>query len=69
MELRAFSKENEISIEIPSEVLCTEQHENTTSIIRLDSEILEKYFINESKEEINQIIKIALEEHYQNKIS
>ncbi|MDO5518226.1 MAG: ParB N-terminal domain-containing protein [Clostridium sp.] len=68
-ELKALSKQSEITMEILSEVLCSKEKKVTTKTIKLESEILEKYFNNESKEEIITIIERALEAYYLNKSS
>ena len=68
-ELRVLSKEKEITMEVLSEVLCSKEKKATIKTIRLSPEIIEKYFNNESKEEITSIIERALEEYYLNKSS
>lgn len=68
-ELRVLSKENEITMEVLSEVLCSKEKKTAIKTIRLSTEIIEKYFNNESKEEITSIIERALEEYYLNKSS
>lgn len=66
-ELRALSKEDEITMELLSQVLCSKEKKATAKTIKLESGILQKYFNNESKEEIISIIEKALEEYYLNK--
>lgn len=68
-ELRVLSKENEITMEILSQVLCSKQKKATAKTIRLEPEVFKKYFSNQSKDEISLIIEKALEAYYQNKSS
>lgn len=66
-EIRALSKENEITMEVLNQVLCSKEKKTTAKTIKLESGILEKYFNNESKEEIISIIERALQAYYLNK--
>lgn len=68
-DLRILSKENEITMEILSEVLCPKEKKATAKTIKLEARIFDKYFNNESMEEIISIIERALEEYYLNKSS
>lgn len=68
-ELRALSKKTEITMEMLTQVLCSKEKKATSKTIKLESGMLEKYFNNESKEEIISIIERALEEYYLNKNS
>lgn len=68
-ELKELSKENEITMELLSEVLCPKEKKATEKTIRLEARIFDKYFNNESTEEIISIIERALEEYYLNKSS